>query len=355
MKSQKVIVCAGTGGVGKTTLSAALGVRAASIGLKVLVLTVDPAKRLAAALGLQNLDEEREVPAQAFSGKMFAAMVDQKRILDRFVRDSGLDETIVERILNNNIYKKLSTTLSGSQEFTALERLYESYESGRYDLIILDTPPAAHAVEILDSAQKLSALFQDSIIKWFIRPFEKRGALATLFNRGTNLAFKAFERLTGSAFLQELMDFLSEIYGLRDRLRLRMEAVHALLLRPESSFVLVTAFDASKIGEARRFQRELTERKYQLGDVMINRALPVWDIDGQDLRSGPALNEKLAAYYRQLRDYFSVHEEAFAAFQEDLRAQGLNNVRFLRIPDFDQDVYDLKSLERVAQALVTAG
>lgn len=351
LKEKKVIVCAGTGGVGKTTLSAALGVRAAGLGLKVLILTVDPARRLANALGLQAIDEETPVPGQNFSGKLFAAQVDQKRILDRFVRQSGLGDAVIEKILSNNIYQKLSTTLSGSQEFTALERLYEAYESKKYDLIVLDTPPAAHAVEFLDSAQKLGAFFQESIVKWFIRPFEGRGTFFNLFHRGTNLAFKAFERLTGSAFLQELLNFLSEIYGLRDRLRERMELVHKLLLKNETAFVLVTSFDAAKIEEAKKFQRELSERKYGLSYVVINRALPHWQLAGQDQRTGPAPTEKLVAYYRQLRDFFAIHEEAFETFKGDLKKQGMTSVQFLRIPDFDQDVYDLKSLERVSQAL----
>ncbi|MEQ1875339.1 MAG: ArsA-related P-loop ATPase [Bdellovibrionia bacterium] len=355
LKSKKVIVCAGTGGVGKTTLSAALAVRAATLGVNVLVLTVDPARRLANALGLQNLDEETLVPGQTYPGKLFAAQVDQKRILDRFVRQSGLGEGVIGRILNNNIYQKLSTTLSGSQEFTALERLYEAYESGKYGLIVLDTPPAAHSVEFLDSAQKLAAFFQDSIVKWFIRPFQTRNAFVNLIHRGTNLAFKAFERLTGSAFLHELLDFLSEIYGLRDRLRERMELVHQLLLKDETSFVLVTSFDAAKIEEAKRFQRELAQRKYSLSHVVINRAFPSWTMSAQDQRTGPVFNEKLVTYYRHLKEFFMAHESAFTAFKADLKAQNLTSVQFLRIPDFDQDVYDLKSLERVAQALVTAG
>jgi anion-transporting ArsA/GET3 family ATPase len=351
LRKRKVIVVGGTGGVGKTTLSAALAVRAASIGLKVLVLTVDPAKRLADALGLKTLDDENHVPGQHFKGRLYAAMVDQKRILDRFVRQAGLGDAVVERILNNNIYQRLSTTLSGSQEFTALERLYESYESGKYDLIVLDTPPAAHAVEFLDSAQRLSAFFQESIIKWFIKPFESRSRLVNLFQRGTNLAFKAFEKLTGSAFLNELLGFLHEIYGLKDRLRERMELVHALLLQDNTSFVLVTSFDSAKIVEARKFQRELTDRRYRLSHVIINRAFPVWN---QDQRTGTETENKLASYYKQLEAFFARHEEAFQSFKSDLRAQNLGSVQFLRIPDFDQEVYDLGSLEKISQALASA-
>jgi anion-transporting ArsA/GET3 family ATPase len=350
LKSKQVIVCGGTGGVGKTTLSAALAIRAASLGLRVLVLTVDPARRLAAALGIEDLDDEKLVPGQEFAGKLYAAMVDQKRILDRFVRQSGLPPAAVEKILSNNIYQRLSTTLSGSQEFTALERLYESYESKKYDLIVLDTPPAAHAVEFLDSAQKLSAFFQESIVKWFIRPFESRGTLASIFQRGTNLAFKAFERLTGSAFLHELMNFLSEIYGLRDRLRTRMDLVNELLLKDATAFVLVTAFDAAKIVEARKFQRELSARGYRLSHVLINRAFPEWKI-GQDFGAGPEAKQKLISYYKVLQEFFARHEKAFKMFREDLAVQGLKSVQFLRIPDFNQDVYDLGSLEKISHAL----
>jgi anion-transporting ArsA/GET3 family ATPase len=272
-------------------------------------------------------------------------MVNKKRILDQFVRRSGLQNNVVEQILNNSIYQKLSTTLSGSQEFTALEKLYASYETGKYDLIILDTPPAAHAIEFLDSAQRLSAFFQESIMKWFAKPLEKRGAFMSLIHRGTNFAFKALERLTGTEFMNELFQFLVEIYGLKDSLKERMDRVHELLLRNTTSFCLVTSFDATKIEEAQSFQAELRERGYRLGYILVNRSFPRWRIEPGE--SPDPLNQRLIAFYRKLEKFFDHHEKAI----EGLRAAVGGEVQFLRIPDFDQEVYDLKSLEKVAAVL----
>ncbi|MCB0408231.1 MAG: AAA family ATPase, partial [Bdellovibrionales bacterium] len=142
-KKFKILVCAGSGGVGKTTVSAALGILAAQQGLRVLVLTIDPAKRLANALGLEvdEIPDAVKVPGQNYKGALYAAMVEPKKVFDDFIRKNAPNKGVVEKLLQNSLYKQLSTTLSGSQEFTSLEMLLSAYQSGKYDLVILDTPP----------------------------------------------------------------------------------------------------------------------------------------------------------------------------------------------------------------------
>src|SRR5262249_34154729 len=150
------------------------------------------------------------------------------------VKTNTATEQEAQRILQNRIYDKLSTALSGSQEFTALERFYRAYESKKYDLIILDTPPASHALDFLDSAARLSAMFHDSVVKWFIKPLESKGFISNLVSRGTNLAFRALERLTGGEFIKELIEFFLAIYSLKDALVRRLDAIQALLKSHET-------------------------------------------------------------------------------------------------------------------------
>lgn len=181
IKRNKIIVCAGSGGVGKTTVSAALGVRAAELGLRVLVLTIDPAKRLATSLGLVP-GQADEVKVQNFDcdGALFAAAIDPEKIFGEFIKASAKNPEAAERLLRNRLYKQLATTFSGSQEFTSLERLAVAAESASYDLVILDTPPAQHALEFLEAPAKIYALFQDSITKWFVGGGQSSGLFQNL-------------------------------------------------------------------------------------------------------------------------------------------------------------------------------
>ncbi len=162
----RVIVCTGSGGVGKTTLSAALGVLAARLGKRVLVLTIDPARRLATTLGIDADIPEARVPGQNYSGVLHAGMIDQQRIFADFIRRYAPQQATIDALFNNALYQQLSTTLSGSQEFTSLAKLVEACESGHYDLVILDTPPAAHAVDFLHAPQKLNAVFDSDVHKY---------------------------------------------------------------------------------------------------------------------------------------------------------------------------------------------
>ncbi|MDZ4676274.1 MAG: ArsA-related P-loop ATPase [Oligoflexia bacterium] len=352
LKSKKVLICCGSGGVGKTTLSAALGVRGAELGLKVMVLTIDPARRLATSLGLKNLNEEVQVAPGQFKGELYGSQLDVKKIFDDFIIKLAPNPEVSERVLKNTIYKQLSTALNGSQEYTALEKLLQVVSSGKYDLVILDTPPTKHAIDFLNAPVKIHTLFQDSIIKWFLMPFTTLDKMSLgLMNRGTKAAFKVFENIAGTEFLLNLTEFFASIRDWQKLLRDRTAEVHRLLTSGTTGFVLVTGFNAVKIEEARFFERSLKKGGYLLSAIVVNRAFPLWgrheivhDDAKKEMINTPQYL-KLREYYEKLHEFYLSQQEAFKNFAGEHR----QNVIFSRLPDIDQDVHDIESLKTLAK------
>lgn len=349
LKSHRLLICAGSGGVGKTTMSAALAVAAAKSGLRVLVLTIDPAKRLATALGLKSLSSEAvKVPGQNFKGELFAAVVDSKKVFDEFVGAHISDPASREKILSNRLYQQLSTTLSGSQEYTSLERLYQAFQNGGFDLIILDTPPSQHAVDFLRAPQKMYSLFQSSVIQWFLPKEQSVSGWRRMLDRSTSGVFKILENLTGSAFIEELRQFFLVVNALQKTIQEHSADIHQLLVSPKAGFIVVTSFDEMKIKEAKTFRKALMLEGYTLKLVIANRAFPLWSqvqAEGDTTLSDAA--KHLWGYYQELGRYFGAQDKAFRDFSEELRAE----VQVLRIPDFDQDIFELQNLEMVADEL----
>jgi anion-transporting ArsA/GET3 family ATPase len=347
-----VVVCAGSGGVGKTTCAAALGVRAAQLGRRTLVLTVDPAQRLATALGLNPKDiSEHPVQLSQVKGSLSAAVIDSKIVFDGFIQRFAAKGEIVGRIMKNRLYQQLSTTLAGSQEFTALERLLQAAESGLYDLVILDTPPTKHAVDFLTAPQRINALFQDGITRWFMSPSERSpGFFAGLVSRGTRMALKSLETLTGGPFIEELLDFFSAIRSIQKTLRERSEAAERLLLDAKTSFVVVTSFDAAKLLEAKYLQGELKRMGYRLKGVVINRAFPL-GVPEHLQNTPPEVNaqvyERLMGFYKSFEDYFAFRYKLYESFAAELS----EDVTIARVPEYQKDVHGIADLEVLAVVL----
>lgn len=353
IENHKIIICVGSGGVGKTTVSASLGLMAAHMGKKTLVLTVDPAKRLATTLGLGTGIDEARVPLEGLppGGELTASIIDSKKVFDDFVkRAMKSDSKAVEKILNNSLYKQLSTTLSGSQEFTALEKLYSAAEEQEYDLIILDTPPTKHAIDFLHAPQKISALFNENVTKWFRDPKgEKTGLFSKILMGGTRKVFDILERLTGAEFIRELREFFVQIEVWQKDLQKRTHDVHRLLTSANCGFVLVTSFDEAKLAEARFFSSEIRKGGYELKSVIINRAFPEqWtDLElGVNLAQGPS-EIKLIEFYRHMKVFYSEKKRHYDEFTAQLE----KDIQVVQVPEFREDIYSLVGLEKLRSLL----
>lgn len=344
----KILVCVGSGGVGKTTVAASLGVLAAKEGKKVLVLTIDPAKRLAQTLGIEGSKDITRVPGQNFAGELFASVIDHKKTFDEFVARAAKKSEAVEKIYRNRLYQQLSTNLSGSQEFTALEKLYSCYESEEFDLIILDTPPTKHAIDFLHAPQKLSALFNEGVAKWFRDPEGKTsGFFGHLLQTGTRQVLKILETLTGSTFIHELGDFFVNIEQWQSQLLTRTVDVHRMLVAPSTHFCLVTSFDQAKLKEAEYFSREIAKGGYHLTSVVLNRIFPYW-LDLGSVPKSEKTHQELESLYAQMRSYYYQKDLIYQNFEAKIRSQA----RVFRIPDLVRDISDIAGLEALSALIV---
>lgn len=343
-KETKVLVCVGSGGVGKTTVAASLAVMAAKEGKRVLVLTIDPAKRLAQTLGIEGSKDVTKVPGQNFAGELYASVIDHKKTFDEFVIRAAQKSEAAKKIFENSLYKQLSTNLSGSQEFTSLEKLYSCYESGDFDLIILDTPPTKHAIDFLHAPQKLSALFNEGVAKWFRDPEGKKsGFLGQLLQTGTRQVLKVLENLTGSQFIHELGDFFLNIEQWQGKLLQRTVDVHRMLVAPTTKFVLVTSFDQAKLKEAEYFSREIKKGGYHLDTVILNRIFPYWlDLGTGSEKSGP--DKQLVDLYMQMKSFYTHRDALYQQFESRMEKEA----HILRIPDLVKDISDLSGLEELS-------
>lgn len=266
LRTRKVIVTCGAGGVGKTTTAAALGLGASRLGRRVLVLTIDPARRLGEALGLT---ESGPKPARVpNAGALDAWMLDPKVVFEGMVRRLTPDEAQVQRVLRNRLYQTLTELVTGMQEYTAAEALYTFVESGDYDLVVLDTPPSRNALEFLEAPRKLSLFLDEKIVGVFL-PGDHGGLL---MRRARALVAGIFERVFGAGFFEDVQEFLGAFSGMFGAMREHSSSVRTLLMGEQAAFVVVTSPDPSALDEGRFLHGKLRHLALPFAGFILNRS-----------------------------------------------------------------------------------
>jgi len=341
----RLCICVGAGGVGKTTMAASIALARAARGERVAVVTIDPAPRLARALGFEELGGDPQRVAGA--GELWAMRLDPKRTLDELIAGLAPDAPTRERALSNRIYRELSSAVAGSQEFSAVAKLYELDRDGGFDAIVLDTPPSRNALDFLDAPARLMRFFDGRAV----RVLTAQGGLATrVAGRAGSPVLAIVGRLLGVEVLREITAFVTAIGSMIDSLGARAAAVSALLRDPATEFVLVTSPRREAVEETIAFAAELRRSALPLAALVVNRVHEAPEAGGDLAALEPLLGADLAARVRAAAGELSLAAAADAAALERLRAAfpGLDPIR---VPELAVDVHDLPGLRAVARAL----
>lgn len=385
---RRIVVCVGCGGVGKTTIAAALALEAARAGRRTLVLTIDPARRLADALGIEELgNEPQELPAAKLKelgvppeGALSALMLDMKRTFDDLVERFAESAEARARIYDNRIYQHASDALAGSVEYSAMEKVYELTETGDFDLVIVDTPPSQHALDFLEAPERLLEFLDSRLVHMLIHPAFAAGRFGfRLFQRGARRVLQVVERISGFGFLEDLSEFLLAFEGMAEGFRRRAGRVREVLLSDRASFVLVAGPERESALQAERFLDRLESDGVPLAGVLVNR-VRAWPGGGQppsfppvespDAAPGPgerALAEALRsregedfpaeaaarAAVAAARGYASIvrrDESATRRLRERARDRGCFAGL---VPELPSDVHDLGGLAGLADQIFT--
>lgn len=359
LQGKRVVICVGAGGVGKTTTSAALALGLAARGKKVAVVTIDPARRLASALGLDELSGEplRIDPAMfaaqgvSLEGELWAMMLDAKRTFDEIIARLAPDARAREEILANPVYRELSTAVAGSHELSAIAKLYELYEEHDFDVIVLDTPPSRNALDFLDAPNRLLGFLEGRALQVFLAP---GGLTARLFGRGTGLVFAIFARVTGIDMLAELSRFFRSLSGVIDGFGERTRGVAELLRAAETTFVIVTSPEPEPAHEAMYLADRLAAAGMHHGELIVNR-VHSHGLSGHSRQEvaellAPELGEQLAARVASNLADFDVLVQRDRATIARLSA-ALQEHPPLIVPHLDEEVQDLLGLSHVAEHL----
>lgn len=369
LADRKIICCVGSGGVGKTTTAAALALAAAMEGMRALVLTIDPARRLANSLGLKELgNEETRIELKQFAeaklaprGEMWAMMLNLKHAWDELVRQNSRTPQQAGAILDNKLYQSLSTAMAGSLEYIAMEKVYELYSSGRFDVIVLDTPPTSNALDFLHAPDRVLDVLDNNAMRLLLGPMLKAGRMGfRLLAVPSGLALRTLARFTGSDFLRDLAQFMMAFEGMYEGFKDRASKVKALLSSSRTGFVLVTSPNPLITQETLFFHRALKEAGIQTAAVVVNR------VHRDPRRHGGPDNVaalKEALQLAQIKDEKNLAERLCETLTEQailadldrreierLRAT-LQGVPLVTVPRLRKDVHDLAGLWQIDEYL----
>jgi len=350
IEHRAIIVCCGSGGVGKTTTAAVLGLEAARRGRKAVVVTIDPARRLADALGLQGLPDVPTRIEGPWPGELWATMLDTKSTFDALVVKYAPDPDQAERILANRFYRNISSALSGTQEYMAMEKLYELHEETDFDLVVVDTPPTRHALDFLDAPRRLSQFLEHRLFRMLTAP--GRGVV-----RAVNVVAQTFLRtvskVVGGEVVEDAMAFFQAFEGMEEGFHQRARRVRELLAAPETAFVLVASPQRDTVEEARFFADRLREAGITVDGLVVNRVHPAFgggSAEAAAERATTLAGTGLGALYANLADFRAVagREVAhLAGLAEAVAPAPVAWVPFLR-----SDVHDLDGMAEVAAHIV---
>jgi anion-transporting ArsA/GET3 family ATPase len=372
--SKEIIISTGSGGVGKTTIAAALGATAAAnLGIKVLVLTIDPARRLASALGLEQFGNvETQVPVSAFvdagaspQGELWVAMLDTKQSWDDLIQTHAPDAATRDAILANPLYRNITGKFIQSHDYVAMERLYQIHTSGKYDLIVVDTPPTRNAIDFLDAPERMAEFFSSKLLRWLIAPYQSR-----MVGFASKPFYLVADRILGTQFLEDIAEFFILFQSMYAGFVERAQAVTALLGSQQTSFLVVSTLESSPAQEAEFFLKVLADRDYQVGALILNKVLPGYFLSRAGADSARALTaqpREVAAKLHEVNPELSedhlanmlgeigssfLNYQVVARRESEQRAalSGSADVT-LSIPYFEQDIHSLSALLRLGEKI----
>ena len=347
--SKKLIISCGTGGVGKTTTSAALALRAALEGKNVALITIDPAKRLATSLGLEKLGSDpvslnKMIEASLetkMKGSLSALMLDSHNALFRFLKDIGGQE-VHDKFAESNLFQVIADNFGGTHEYLAMEKLFELHFSKKYDLIILDTPPARHTLDFLDAPEKISQFFDDRIFSWFITDPLKDTFRERLRAKGTKAALSILEKVTGSGVINDFVTLAPFIYKVKNAFVERQTQIKDLLGSKESGALFISSPTDLSRGESKAFLEDAAEKRITILAFILNRSLKhlAPHANPAELGSAPA---EIKKNYQRIR--FLVEEE-----ENNLKLlKKLGNYPIKIMPELEKDIHDIPSLRKLAE------
>ena len=365
LEGKEVVICAGSGGVGKTTTSAAIAAGLAGRGLKVCVLTIDPAKRLADSLGLDELgNDARRVDPKLFEkqgvemkGELWAMMLDPKATFDELIARQAPDEESRDRVLQNPIYQQISGALAGSQEYMAMEKLFELHTEGDYDILVLDTPPSRNALDFLEAPRRLTQFIEGKSLRVFMKP---TGFAAKVAGRGATVALSVMKRIVGFDLIADLAEFFNAFSGMVEGFQARAKRVNKLLADPTTCFLVVCGPQGEPVHEAVYFHRKLVEAKLPFGGVIVNKVhYPAEDLEGEsddlpatlaDKLGDEDLAQRIAANFSDYQALAERDARNIKHLAREMRATGV-----IRVPYLDEDVHDLAGLAQINRYLFATG